>query len=111
MSETDIIQKNGRRNFSLPGWVWEFGKGLAAVLVALTIGYVRFVRVEDTANENKIRIGATEVVIQSIDRRLSTVEIRREASEREIFSSLNRLESGMKELQADIKALQVKPPK
>lgn len=107
MSDTDHLTKNGRRNFSVPTWAVELAKLAATGLFALLAVYVRFANVEDTGKETKVKHDALEVVVNSLERRQGITETKAEGRDREIQNSLIRLESGMKELQSDVKAMQM----
>lgn len=97
----------------IPQWTIMTLKFLGPVVMALAIGYARFITVENRvaalethAHDIDTKGIASDTIVTGMDRRLNTAEVKQQVIEKDLSASLIRIESVIKEIQIDVKDLQ-----
>jgi hypothetical protein len=105
--------ENGRktRQLDVPVWALELLKVTSPAIVAIAVLYARFMGVEKTSEDNKTKIEARTEVLNAVDRRVATMEVKQGIMERDMLAALTRIETTIKDVQTDVKELQKNRPK
>lgn len=97
----------------MPNWTLATLKFIGPVVVAVAIGYARFITLENRSSiieqrskDTDIKAAALETLVGAMDRRLNTSEVKQQVLEKDLSASLARIEATVKDVQIDMKDLQ-----
>lgn len=104
------------KQINLPSWTIEAAKIVSAVVIALSLGYVRFSVVENRVADHSVALGKVEARTESnkesinqVGAKVGTLELQQVLVSGEFRDSLKRIEEDVKELKSDIKTGRAKP--
>lgn len=113
MAETKQNRADKVKTLTVPVWAISVGRFVGTVAVTLALGYSQFVTAQNDiaamkqhGRDSDVRLEAAKETLVAMATRLSTLEVKQTVVERDLSASLQRIESTIKDVQADVKDLQ-----